>query len=258
MKFLCAILATSWCVAIAGCGGDEACGGARPAMTTCVNGAYWTNCGGTGEPRFACTSEDCRWFATACIAAEYRATDCPVGNPCCHAVEGGTWPYADNWPDYHHHMVEAIAVAGYSPVTESVPITLSVEIDPSVHVTDPSTVACGFPPSDHNYCRAARFRPAASGDQGLAISLLGDAFQPEVLTIEIVPIEGGFGARTFVTQLNDVDLPSRVACEAARSPRPQPMITGDITLSTADFSMPSAVHGSARLTVAEGPVTILF
>src|SRR5687768_744949 len=64
-----------WMVALVGCASDHvaACGGPAPAIEDCETGVYHADCGGTGEQTFACSEVTgaCRWFATACVAAEH-------------------------------------------------------------------------------------------------------------------------------------------------------------------------------------------
>lgn len=243
---------------VAGCGGDENCGGDRPSISACTLGLLRADCGGTGEPTFACGQDECRWFASRCIAREFRATDCPTTEACCHAVEGGTWPFADDWPASRTGMVESIAVAGGMVITDTSPVPIGVTVDPDVPATSPTRVDCEFPAGDHDWCGTRGYRVHATAPGAIALAIRGASLQPEVVEVEIVSVGDGLGARTFVTRQTDVNIPGRATCEAARSPHPQPLVTGQLVVSTGDFSTPSAVHGRGQLQLAEGTVDIAF
>jgi hypothetical protein len=247
------------CSLVAGCGSDP-CGASRPNLVDCEHGLFRADCGGTGPPTFACSEEGngCRWFATQCVAAAYRATDCPPGNLCCHDRAGAPWLYTDDWSSlsgiYIAEMVEDAAAVGDAPVTNSAPITIEVAIDPAVPATSPSIVQCEVP-AHRQFCMTRGFVPMASGAGGVALILNGGSISPEIVTIEIVPLEGGMlGARTF----SRVSPDSGYAQSCARAQSTHLDIRGTMTLSSNDLSVPASLRGRADLTLNGGAITVQF
>src|SRR5687767_8928731 len=80
---------------VVGCGtapeGDP-CPGEPPAFDQCYAGYFFADCGGDGDPRFACSPDHgCRWFQDGCVAVGFEASPCPADDICC--VDD--WPFAD-------------------------------------------------------------------------------------------------------------------------------------------------------------------
>lgn len=126
---------------------DEACGGPQPALAECGLGVYSADCGGDGEPVFACEPESatCRWFRGACVAEGFVVSDCPASDRCCHATPEGTWPFADGMVGDRYAsnaIVEDIAVIGSTPITDESPLNLTVTVDPTLVSPSSITVTC--------------------------------------------------------------------------------------------------------------------
>src|SRR5687768_7756349 len=96
------------------CGGSDAplvdCPGERPPIDQCYRGAFFAECGGTGDPRFACDAAgDCRWFTASCVAAGYETSPCGAYELCCQ--DG--WPYAEGAISEEAKTDLAFLIAGY-------------------------------------------------------------------------------------------------------------------------------------------------
>lgn len=243
------------CLALPGCGEDP-CGGARPTADRCRIGLFRADCGGTGEPTFACGGGSCLWFATGCVAEEFEVSDCPETNRCCHGSPGHTWPFADDWTraDRLGDVTEDIAAYGSTPVTSDRPAPITVVIDPTVAVTSPSRVACTGA-AIRDFCRATGFAPTDTGDGGVTLSMMSTALSPEVVMLEIVHVdEDTLGARAFIRRTTEG--PGLPYCESAQTPHLT--FTGTLTLSSSDLGDPSALHGRADLVLDGDTVTIGF
>jgi len=53
------------------------------SLDECFSGRFFAECGGTGAPTFACSSDDCRWFVAGCAPEGYVRSACPSDDVCC-------------------------------------------------------------------------------------------------------------------------------------------------------------------------------
>ena len=76
----------------------EGCEGSPPDIASCERGAAWADCGGLGEPRFACIPDgaSCFWFVGGCVAEGYVASRCEAEDICCI----GDYPYGSSWREF--------------------------------------------------------------------------------------------------------------------------------------------------------------
>jgi len=241
---------------VAGCGGDP-CGGPRPSLASCEVGLFRADCGGSGPATFACdpvSGQQCRWFATACVAREFLASDCGYGDPCCHGSPGHSWPFESGWTASDSAgAVEDIAACGSEPVTDHRPAPIDVTVDPAVSPTVPSRVVCDSAVR-REFCAAPSLDAFASGDGALTLRAEGAPLNAEAVLLEIIHVdETGLGARVFTRTTTEVGMPY---CEAARTPHLR--FTGSVTLDTGDLSDPSRVHGRADLLLDGAPVVFSF
>jgi len=167
----------------------------------------------------------------------------------------GSWPYADDWTANPSDIDEDIAACGYDVLTAHRPAPINVVLDPAVPATTPSYVSCE-PAATRHFCASTGFVPMATADGGVLLRLNGlDTLDPEVVWIEVVQVDGDtLGARVFARVLPDLAVGA--ACESALTERLR--FTGTLTLSSADFSDPSALHGRADLVLNGGAATVLF
>src|SRR5687767_11391554 len=136
------------------CGGDAPlieCPGERPPIEQCYRGAFFAECGGQGDQRFACNEAgDCRWFTTSCVAAGYEASACGPYELCCEE----DWPYPAG----------ALSSAAASQLSQDIYgwgrlpwdrvrlMRLQVEVDPGLMPTTPGVTCTGTYPAEGTPC----------------------------------------------------------------------------------------------------------
>lgn len=243
-------------------GARDDCGGAAPTLDDCeFADLFWADCGGTGDPSFACWSAGCRWFATGCVPRGYLRTDCPPSDACCHATATGPWLYSDGAESYEPTSVglirEDVAAIGSAIVTRTSGLSLTVTVEPDVQVLTPSQVWCDVDLAAHDFCTATGFSLRRGAHGMLALRVVdGSRFDVEALYIELVQLDdGSWHARTFVRQEQEMPA-SRRDCRLTTS-RPLE-VTGNVVVTTLDFSQPEQVHGRADLSVEGVPARVYF
>jgi hypothetical protein len=139
---------------VSGCASERAlgCPGGAPALEDCALGVYHADCGGDGEPAFACdeVTGACRWFTGGCVASGHRVSDCPIEDRCCHTSADGPWAFEDGWMPAafsgayfpRTRLQIDIATVGATPIDATSPDTLTVAIDAAVTATVPPTATC--------------------------------------------------------------------------------------------------------------------
>lgn len=253
------------CIVATGCVADPldvACGGARPALSDCgVVGLYHADCGGRGEPVFACdgSTGGCRWFAGACLAAGHQPSDCPATDRCCHSSSAGRWPFEGDWtsaPGTRRTLVDDIAIAGSGAVGATSPASIVVTVDPSF--VPSGRAACtgdlGFEFSvglcSGNVLVHRPFRTSETFALEFWPSLLGASIVVEVVTGPAGTLVG----RAFIGYLNDGGGDPPPAC-ATPLTRGLPS-SGTLTIDRIDVAGPA--RGLLALDVEGGTITIPF
>jgi hypothetical protein len=143
-------------VATAGCGGGgaardagvidardpaEACGGARPDVSSCFRGNFFADCGGDAGPVLACADEDCRWFTGGCVAAGYQPSPCPASGVCCQ----NDWPFAVV-DDHLDVLFPALTAFGTAAWDRARAMTMAVVVDAGLTATGTSLTCTGTNP----------------------------------------------------------------------------------------------------------------
>lgn len=246
-------------LSFAGCG-ESSCAVPREQ---CQEGLFFAECPGSVTPVFACQelTGECRWFTGAC-PRNFRASDCPVGDQCCHTSPEGAWPFDEGWtpPGATIEVVSDVAAFGRDVVDRRAPAEIAVALDPSIGEPSPDgyeRIRCsagtplricagpfvnGSRPNQFDLSWSHRFT-----DGGLS----GDAVYLEVIPTDDVPI-----ARVFVRDENDLfeDNEPRACVEPTLH-----AVAGTLWLSTFDFSSLEVVHGTLDVAFAgEHTVSIDF
>lgn len=245
---------------------DVACGGVRPVLADCATvGVYHADCGGSGEPVFACDGYNghCRWFAGACVAAGHRASDCPATDRCCHATPDGMWPFADGWSAEGIFgptaVREDVATIGSTPVTATNPANLEVTVDPSFVPSGPPGVVCvgGVAPPLHGLCPGPvwPFGPIRLHDT-FAIELRPSR-NGFAIVLEVIPrADGSPLGRAFITYEEDA-IPPGGPPTSCLDPGPRGVpASGTLTVDRLDD--PRLAHGIIVLEITDGTVTVSF
>lgn len=115
-----------------------ACPGAVPTIADCTIGYFSADCGGTAEPRLACSGSDCRWFSGGCVADGYVESDCPSENVCCES----SWPFEDS--EESTSLFSDFYALGRKPWTTSSHMNVSVTLDPLL-ASEPVGLNCDGP-----------------------------------------------------------------------------------------------------------------
>lgn len=59
--------------------------GCAPELSECERGGFYADCGGDGDPRYACRDDDdCLWFSGGQVASGFQASSCPASDVCCN------------------------------------------------------------------------------------------------------------------------------------------------------------------------------
>ncbi len=243
---------------------DEACGGLRPAsIEGCTPGLFHVDCGGTGEGSvLACRRGSCRWFANGCVPADHRASECPVDASCCEPSTGGMWPFPDDWTDGADAsalgaMVGDLRTIAASELSPDAPSTIDVRVDPSTPGGAPSIECTGD--TELRACVDSRYGVQRRRiGESLVISFEHGGAAPEVVYIEVLRRSAGFVARAFVQRRQDAGFTSPPSCASALgTPPPQPLITGELTLSAFDLDDRS-LRAVGLLRAGDGEVRFAF
>lgn len=240
-------------VVAAGCsdgGPTSTCVGAAPALDDCVHGAFYADCGGTGEPVFGCNNTSCLWFTHSCVAEGFTQADCTAENLCCEAVNGGTWPFRSWQPPggYAAGVVEDVAAIGRRPFTAAAPGTI-VRIDSSLEVPGYG-IACEGD-SQPRICNPRILEPELGrlGD-ALFMRVVNQAEAAEALLIEFVPQPSGeIHARAVLQYEPDIGNLDGAICEDARSPQVD-LVIEDAVFDRAELSPAREIRG--RLWILAG------
>jgi hypothetical protein len=123
---------------------NVSCLGPRPALDQCRLGFAFADCGGSGDPVFACHGlGDCRWFVHGCVAIDYSTSSCRADNVCC---ESG-WPFASHeflTAEPHTHVVYGHLYSfGRSGWDAAADFGLDVTVDPTLPQVSPQVVCAG-------------------------------------------------------------------------------------------------------------------
>lgn len=123
---------------------DDGCPGEVPALSECARGFMSADCGGPGEPVFACAegNGECLWFASSCVATGYQRTACDAADPCCVPRHDGTWPYETFEPTgpYLGSFLENVAAYGSLPVGPDEVYPIAVTYDAARAYAEPGLV----------------------------------------------------------------------------------------------------------------------
>ncbi len=148
----------SLALAVCACGSDEVpvhCPGQRPDLDECFLGRNFAECGGTGEPLFACRFSphtDCRWFVGGCVPDGFLISTCPAADLCCHEDR----PFTATQLEYG--SMEACEVGrrlmgnGTLPWNRTDHMVVTVEVDADVPATTTNLVCPDWPDSPENPC----------------------------------------------------------------------------------------------------------
>lgn len=230
--------------------------GVRPALEACSYGLFWADCGGEGEPTFACgESGRCRWFASRCLAASFVASDCPLTDRCCHPSSDGEWPFASWRPPMLGavRVQEDVGTIGATIVTaESPAAEIAVRPDAGISPSVPMRVVCSEPAVRVCYDapRVERMREGSS-----RVLRFYTVHELEDLLVEV--LESG-RARVFVRDRSLFDSPPLAICLARGEGRPMVEATGTLAVTTLDPSLWSTVSGRLDVTIDGSRVEIDF
>lgn len=137
------------------CGGGDAplveCPGERPPIDQCYRGAFFAECGGSGDPRFACDEAgDCRWFTASCVAAGYETSPCGAYELCCQ--DG--WPFAEGAisEEANRGLPWLINQFGRLPWDRVRLMRLTAALDSSLAPSLPSVTCTGTYPANGTPC----------------------------------------------------------------------------------------------------------
>ena len=262
-----AVLALTTSVVLFGCtsgdGGASPDAGAAPdasagvacdvPIADCAFGLFFGSCGTSAAPILACseTSGRCKWFTGGCPVG-YRASDCAIGDFCCHATPDGAWPFDATGSFSSMAEVELasdLAAMGQSLVDKSVPAELAVTVDPLIGPPSSNVVTCSTA-TPLQVCQdgVVLARGAWATDSSLVIRLVGRGLLAEALLLELVPAHGAPIARLFVRDEEDSAEPSPTRCLPFK---PQ-FVSGTLRVSTIDISTPEAVHGALEANLEGG------
>lgn len=222
------------------------CFGQRPNLSSCRVGFGSADCGGVGEPSFACNPfGDCRWFEHGCAAIGYLPSTCTADAICCHL--GGTWPFeledtrGGAIARAARRTLQAFGTRGWEFWTHRIlPLRIDSRLRPTTPAVSCSGVsggACGLPTLDE----------LGAFDASVAFSLSPPGYGWS-LTVE--------GARTpageLVARVCRVApvAPEAEACDPA--PPPACAVDGEVTLREVP------IFGPAQRTMPAGHLWARF
>lgn len=229
------------------------CPGARPAIEDCFTGRDFAECGGTGDPLFACGMvppyadhpSGCRWFVAGCVAEGYVASSCAADDLCCH----DDFPYTESelsqYPLLHQTVSWNLYGNGTLPWNHTDHMAVTVTVDPDLPPQfDQLTCSDdGFPyggtPCDYDRVSAWR------GDM-LTITLGEPGLYGTFLPVEIdYAAAGGPVARACLFRYTDAGGPS---CSDVDPP--ECATSGAVVVSTIDDA--DTIRGTVDLVFASG------
>lgn len=244
--------------------GSSACpDGVRPGIVDCPHGAYFAECGGTDEPRFACDDlyGECLWFTGGCVATGYHLSACGSVDLCCVTNARGTWPFEDGWapsePRYAANVIEEVGTFAHGPaVGRDAPATLDVEIDAALTAPAVAGVECTGD-IGYAFCTGA-IEHHATGD-ALVVTMPAVGTPRSIgWVLEVVRGTGGeLVARAFPRAVPDTFPMGAPSCEQSAIFASAERVTGTLVLSAFDLSSPESIHGEAHLTVGSSGTAVV-
>jgi len=148
----------SLALAMCACGSDETpvhCPGERPDLGDCFLGRNFAECGGSGEPLFACKFSpytDCRWFVGGCVPDGFSVSTCPADDLCCHENRPFTADQLEG-NSYNAAMVGwHLTGNGTLPWNRTDHMVVTVEVNPDVTAGSTNLTCAGWPESPENPC----------------------------------------------------------------------------------------------------------
>lgn len=189
---------------------EDGCPGDAPSLSSCFVGFGFVECGGTGEPAFACDSlGDCTWFSDGCVAQGYVASPCPWTRLCC--IDG--WPFEQGVVESPSRVTRVFETFGRIPWNRTRAANIVVTIDSELEVVPPS-VNCSPPGDLHGPCQGKNVRIRGETKPFMDSHLVrfqdGTYDVPlsgSYLDLEILPTEGGSNARACFWGFSDVESP---------------------------------------------------
>ncbi len=240
-------------------------GGEAPDLESCTAGVFHADCGGTGDPALACSTQNCKWFAGGCPATNYRPIDCPLGDPFCVPTDDGLWPYASGSFDitFPSNMCDQVDLIGDAIVTATSGPTLDVRIDPTVTGSENITLDCDR--VELELCR--RIERGSSFHPGVIDSetffFRGGSTQGDTLVLEVDRRPDGTRfAKAHVLQYTDYWSQGedcvRYVTEFSSFTSARPIITSGELLLSAEPDGTTGVRGQATMHTADGGTMILL
>ncbi len=130
------------------------CVGVRPPIDECRVGYFFAECGGSGDPVFACHGlGDCRWFLHACVAEGYVPSVCSSAAVSCNSGSPFDTESFLHEPPYTQIVAGELGALGKQPWDAERDMTLDVTVDPKLLQTTPSVV-CSGPHTQRGPCSA--------------------------------------------------------------------------------------------------------
>ncbi len=237
---------------------NVSCQGPRPPLDECRMGFAFADCGGTGEPVFACHGlGDCRWFLHGCVPVDYATSSCRPDALCCEAG----WPFRQHEflmsEPYTHVISGDLFTWGTTAWDSLAQLQLPVVVDPKLPQAAPQ-VTCAGGDDAHGPCGA----PLPSVEVGpYQESSLRLVFSPApvregwALTVEIIDdAKAQLRARVCRVPLPDHGRDEQVAAQCPPPTRPICAQTGRVWLNRfpADGARMSRLAARLQVRFADG------
>jgi hypothetical protein len=221
------------------------CVGPAPTLAQCRAGFAFSDCGGSGEPVFACNwQNDCRWFLHGCVAEEYAPSACAPADICC---EHG-WPYDresfTHDAPYDRRLYETLRAWGRKGFELESDEVLDVWIEPALESRRPE-LHCLGPHSEGGPCGLGELDMAAHLAGSIYLTFRGAEAAGWALTLEVLDDRAGtLGAR--VCRVPTPPLPATEPLIAECAPPMEPVCAdaGSVTLNM--FPIYPGLEGELR------------